>query len=376
MPKKILIIAGDPSGDLHGANLIRNLQQISPQLEIYGLGGEKIQKEKIIFLYDLVSLTVIGFFEVIKNLGSFWEIFKKVKNFLNEERPDAVVLIDSPGFNLRIASLAKGLNIPVIYYISPQVWAWGRGRIKKIARVVTKMLVVFPFEEQMYAREKIDVSFVGHPMLDVISPNKTKNQISSLLGLEEKNPIIGLMPGSRRQEIDHLLPTMLKLGQVISFQIPQVQFILPLSPNIAESYIEKFQIPDFNFQIVEDKNYNVRNIMDLALVASGTATLENACLGVPMIVMYKVSFLSYLLAKMLVRVPYIGLVNIIAEEEIVPEFVQYGINSTNIAQIAIEWLRSPQELLEIRNKLYRVKEKLGKPGASKRAAEEIVKVLR
>ncbi len=376
MPKKILIIAGDPSGDLHGANLIRHLLQISPQIELYALGGEKMRRESVNFLYNLVSLTVIGFFEVIKNFTVFWKIFKKVKIFLKKEKPDAVVLIDYPGFNLRVAILAKKLNIPVIYYISPQLWAWGRGRIKKIARIVTKILVVFPFEELMYQREKIDVSFVGHPLLDVMNPNKTKGEIWSLLGLEEQYPLIGLMPGSRKQELDYLLPVMFEVGFMISKDIPQAQFVLPLASNISESYINKFKIPDYKFQIIRDEDYNVRKTMDLALVASGTATLENACLGIPMIVMYKVSFLSYFLAKILVKVPYISLVNIIAEEPVVTEFIQSRIEARYISQIAVEWLKSPQKLSGIKNKLQKVKEKLGKSGASQKAAEEIVKVLK
>ncbi len=375
MSKKILIIAGDPSGDIHGANLIRNLQQIYPQLEIYVLGGEKMQAEKINFLYNLVDLTVIGFFEVLKKIGDFWKVFNLVKLFLKKEKPDAIVLIDAPGFNLRVANVAKKMGIPVVYYVSPQVWAWGKNRIKKISRLVKKMLVFFSFEERMYKREKIDVSFVGHPMLDVINPDKNKSQICSMLGLKEENPIIGIMPGSRKQEIDYLLPEMLNISKIIISRIPQSQFVFPLSGNISMDYIKQFKIPEESFKVVRDKDYNIRNIMNVALVASGTATLENACLGVPMIIMYRVSRISYFLAKRLIKVPYIGLVNIIAGEKIVPEFIQDEIKSEAIAQKALTWLKSPQTLLEIKEKLHIVREKLGKPGASRRAAEEIRKLL-
>ncbi len=375
MSKKILIIAGDPSGDTHGANLIRNLKQILPQLEIYVFGGREMQAEKINFLYNLVDLTVIGFFEVLKKIGDFWRVFNRVKLFLKKEKPDAIVLIDAPGFNLRVANVAKKMGIPVVYYVSPQVWAWGKNRIKKVSRLVKKMLVFFSFEERMYKREKVDVSFVGHPMLDAINPDKNKNQTCSLLGLKEENPIIGIMPGSRKQEIDYLLPEMLKISKAIISRIPQAQFVFPLSGNISRDYINKFKIPEDRFQIVRDKDYNIRKIMDLALVASGTATLENACLGVPMIIMYRVSRVSYFLAKRLIKVPFIGLVNIIAGEKIVPEFIQDEIKSEDIAQEALSWLKSPQTLLEIRGKLHIVKEKLGKQGASHRAAEEIRKLL-
>ncbi|MCK4532791.1 lipid-A-disaccharide synthase [bacterium] len=375
MSKKILIIAGDPSGDTHGANLIHSLQQIFPQLEIYVLGGEKMQAEKINFLYNLVDLTVIGFFEVLKKIVDFWKVFNLVKLFLKKEKPDAIVLIDAPGFNLRVANVAKKMGIPVVYYVSPQVWAWGKNRIKKISRLVKKMLVFFSFEERMYKQEKIDVSFVGHPMLDAINPDKNKNQTCSLLGLKEENPIIGIMPGSRKQEIDYLLPEMLKISKAIISRIPQAQFVFPLSENISMDYIKPFKIPEDKFQIVRDKDYNVRKIMDLALVASGTATLENACLGVPMIIMYRVSRVSYFLAKRLIKVPFIGLVNIIAGEKIVPEFIQDEIKSEDIAQKALTWLKSPQTLLEIKEKLHIVKEKLGKPGASRKAAEEIRRLL-
>lgn len=375
MSKRILIIAGDPSGDTYGASLISNLRQVSPGIEIYALGGEKMQAEKINFLYNLVDLTVIGFFEVLKNLVDFWKVFNQVKSFLKKEKPDIIVLIDAPGFNLRVANVAKKMNIPVVYYVSPQVWAWGKNRIKKISRMVRKMLVFFSFEERMYKREKIDVSFVGHPMLEIINPNKTKSKTCNLLGLEEKNPIIGIMPGSRKQEIDYLLPAMLKISKKIISEMPEVQFVLPLSGNIEENYLRQFKIPDNKFLVVRDKDYNIRNIMDFALVASGTATLENACLNVPMIIMYKVSGVTYFLAKRLINVPYIGLVNIIAEEKIVPEFIQKEIDSEEIIKVALTWLKSPQVLLEIKDKLQIVKEKLGKPGASRKAAEEIQKLL-
>ena len=334
-----------------------------------------MQAEKINFLYNLVDLTVIGFFEVLKNLVDFWKVFNQVKSFLKKEKPDIIVLIDAPGCNLRVANVAKKMNIPVVYYVSPQVWAWGKNRIKKISRMVRKMLVFFSFEERMYKREKIDVSFVGHPMLEIINPNKTKSKTCNLLGLEEKNPIIGIMPGSRKQEIDYLLPAMLKISKKIISEMPEVQFVLPLSGNIEENYLRQFKIPDNKFLVVRDKDYNIRNIMDFALVASGTATLENACLNVPMIIMYKVSGVTYFLAKRLINVPYIGLVNIIAEEKIVPEFIQKEIDSEEIIKVALTWLKSPQVLLEIKDKLQIVKEKLGKPGASRKAAKEIQKLL-
>ena len=383
MVKKMFIVAGDPSGDLHGANLVNALKEMSSQIEIYGLGGERMEKAGVVLLDKLTDLAIVGFSEAIINIVALRRIYRKAKEFLRNEKPDIIVLIDYPGFNLRLASLAKRLKIPLIYYIGPQIWAWRRGRIKDIAELVNKMLVIFPFEEETYREAGVDVSFVGHPLLDTIQPNKSKEEVYLKYGLDPDFPIIGLMPGSRKQEIERLLSIMLEASRKIA-KNRKAQFVLPLASNIPMSYIKE-RITEFEkdrlnrtkesplpILVVRDEDYNIRRVMTLALVASGTATLENACLGIPMIIIYKVSFFSYLLARLLIRIPIIGLANIVAGKRVVPEFIQRKARSEEIAKVACHWLSNPGIMKEIKKELEKVRERLGTPGASKRVAKIIL----
>jgi len=391
MVKKIFIVAGDPSGDLHGANLVNALKEISSQIEIYGLGGERMERAGVRLLDKLTELAIVGFSEAINSIVAIRQIYRKTEEFLRKEKPDKIVLIDYPGFNLRVASLAKRLKIPLIYYIGPQIWAWRRGRIKDIAELVNKMLVIFPFEEETYRKAGVDVSFVGHPLLDTIQPTKSKEEVCTKYGLDCDMPIIGLMPGSRKQEIERLLPVMLEASRRIA-ENRKVQFVLPLAGNIPMSYIKE-RITEFEMNrlsrkkiskskeeeklplpilVVRDEDYNIRKTLTLALVASGTATLENACLGIPMIIVYKVSLFSYLLARLLIRIPTIGLANIVAGKKVVPEFIQRKARAEEIAKVSCHWLSNPGLMREIREELEKVKEKLGTRGASKRVARIIL----
>jgi len=391
MVKKIFIVAGDPSGDLHGANLVNALKEISSQIEISGLGGERMESAGVRLLAKLTELAIVGFSEAINNILALRQIYRKTKEFLREEKPDIIVLIDYPGFNLRVAALAKKLKIPLVYYIGPQIWAWRRGRIKDIAELVNKMLVIFPFEEETYRKAGVDVSFVGHPLLDTIQPTKSKEEVCRKYGLDPDSPIIGLMPGSRKQEIERLLSVMLEASRRIA-ENRKVQFVLPLAGNIPMSYIKE-RITEFEMNrlnrrklfksqkeersplpilVVRDEDYNIRRTLTLALVASGTATLENACLGIPMIIIYKVSLFSYLLARLLIKIPRIGLANIVAGKRVVPEFIQRKARAKEIAKVACDWLNNPGLLREIRDELKMVKERLGTRGASKRVAKIIV----
>jgi len=391
MVKKLFIVAGDPSGDLHGANLVNALREISSQIEIDGLGGERMERAGVRLLDKLTELAIVGFSEAVTNILALRQIYRKTEEFLRKEKPDIIVLIDYPGFNLRLAGLAKRLRIPLIYYIGPQIWAWRHGRIKDIAELVNKMLVIFPFEEETYRKAGVDVSFVGHPLLDTIQPTKSKEEVCRKYGLDPNSPIIGLMPGSRKQEIERLLSVMLEASRRIA-EDRKVQFVLPLAGNIPMNYIKEciteFEMGALNrtrlskskkeersplpILVVRDEDYNIRRTMTLALVASGTATLENACLGIPMIIIYKVSLFSYLLARVLIRIPRIGLANIIAGKRVVPEFIQWKARAEEIARVACHWLSNPRLMREIRRELKRVKEKLGTPGASKRAAKIIL----
>ncbi|MDD5259212.1 MAG: lipid-A-disaccharide synthase [bacterium] len=373
---KIFIVAGEASGDIHGANLVKELRKLQPDAAITGFGGQRMQTAGMKLLYNLADHAVIGFLEVIKNLVLIKHLLAITKQYFREEKPDVVVLIDYPGFNFKVGKLAHSLNIPVVYYIAPQIWAWWPGRIKEIKEFASKVLVVFPFEEEIYARAGIPVKWVGHPLLEHI-PAATSIDIYEKYKLDQKKRLLGLLPGSRRQEIEHLLPVMLAAaGKVLSAQ-PDIELVLLRSSVIDRSLLEKIiQASGLAVKVVDDDSYQVRRQLTLAYVASGTATLEMAYLGIPMLIMYRVNALSYQMAKRLVKIPYIGLANIVSGQKVVPEFVQNAVEPSGIAAQTEKYLHNPAELKAIKNKLLQIKDKLGSPGASLRTAQEILAQIR
>ncbi|MCD6384535.1 lipid-A-disaccharide synthase [Candidatus Sumerlaeota bacterium] len=374
---KFFIIAGENSGDLHGSNLVRAIQERCPDAEFYGLGGEQLKQAGVNLLFNIVdTLAIVGFAEVFTKYFAIKKVFNATKEFLAKERPDAIILIDYPGFNLRMAREAKNLGITVFYYICPQVWAWRRGRIKTIAANVDKMLVVFPFEVPLLKDAGVDVTCVGHPLLDVINLTMTKEEVFEYFGFDPNKKLIGLLPGSRTSEINRHLPVMLEAAELIAQRMPDVQFVIPRASTIKRELID-FHLKNFSGHIfvVDQYRYNVRSTMDFAIVASGTATLETAFLGCPMIIVYKVSFLSYLIAKSQVSIPYIGLVNIIAGNMLVPELIQNEATAHNIAEKTLQMLNDPETLSAIRYGMQKIKEKMGGPGASARAAKIILDFL-
>ena len=363
--KKIFIIAGEPSGDLHGSNLARYLKELSPNIELLGMGGEKMRAAAVRLLHNITPLAVVGFTEVVKNLARFRRIFNALTRELDKQRPDAVVLIDYPGFNLRFAKEVKKKNIPLLYYISPQVWAWGKGRIRIIKKLVDKMIVLFKFEEELYKKAEVPVVFVGHPLLD--SEIALKDNRSDTL-------TIALLPGSRKAEVQKILPIMLKTGKIISSHLKNVRFLISKSPNVKEKRFRQ-TIKKFSLPITLAENNRCLQEADLILVCSGTATLETALYQKPMLIIYKTSFLTALLAKFLVKIPYIGLINIVAGKKIVPEFIQYKAKPQRIAKEALELIRNRQKIEETKGELRKAILNLGTAGASKRAAEVVLDSL-
>lgn len=325
--------------------------------------------------YDIKNISVVGFTEAIKKLPLYKKIFKELSEKLVLEKPNAVILIDYPGFNLNFAKEAKKRNIPVIYYISPQIWAWNKGRIKTIKNVVDKMLVLFEFEKDLYKQHGIDVVFVGHPLIESVKTSMSKEQTIKILKLDPAKKTIALLPGSRETEVKKVLPIMLKTAEILGTS-QQFQFILIKSPIVDKPVYDKLmKNTPLWIKIVDENRHDAVNMSDFALVASGTATLETAILGVPMALVYKVSFLTYLLAKMLIKIPYIGLVNVVAGSKVIPEFVQFSATPKKIAAECQNILQSPAKLSQIKLDLARVKASLGSPGASAAAAQEIVKFL-
>ena len=375
--KHLIIVAGEASGDLHASRLVDSLKKISPKMTFSGLGGPLMRKSGVTLYEDLTNFAVVGFSEVLKHFGDFQKIFKMILKKIEETGPDAVVLVDYPGFNLRLARAIRQAKIKtkIIYYISPQVWAWKESRVELIKKVVDKMLVILPFEKEFYARREMDAEFVGHPLLDSIKLTQTPEHFLTSVGLSASNYTIALLPGSRKKEIERILPVMLQTARRLYSDNKKLQYLLIQAPTIAqaliEKYVKRFSLP---LKIVE-QSYDAVNAAQICLVASGTATLETAILLKPMVVVYKTSFLTWALAKLLVKIPYIGLVNVVAGEKIVAECVQFNATAKKISAEVKSIYNDEIKIADIKLGLRKVKESLGEPGASSRAAKVIHQFL-
>jgi lipid-A-disaccharide synthase len=351
------LIAGEASGDLHGGHLIGALREKDPSGIFRAWGGEKMEKAGAEVVKHYKSLAFMGFWEVLINLGTIFKNIKFCKSDILNFKPDALIFIDYPGFNLRIAQWAKSKGIKTIYYISPQIWAWKTSRVHAIKRDIDLMLVILPFEKDFYRRYDYPVTFVGHPLLDEIS---TQNH-SAL----ESSDRIALLPGSRRQEISKILPVM---AEVVAF-FPDKKFVLACAPGIEIEYYEQY-IGEADIEKVFGDTYGVLESAEAAIVTSGTATLETALLGVPQLVVYKSNTINYWLYKSFIKVPYISLVNLIAGRELVREIIQDDCHAANLA-VSLKAIIREESKRDFRNKYVYLRERLGGPGASKRAAEAI-----
>ena len=375
---KIFIITGDISGDMHGAFLAKSLLKKEPHLQIFGMGGERMKAAGIKVLFDLTQFSLMGFVEVARHIVLFRRVLYQLIAKIKIEQPDAIVFIDYPGFNLRLAEKIKPLSIPLIYYISPQIWAWGKNRIKKIVSLFSRMIVILPFEKELYEKEGLSAFFVGHPLLDVVKTTGLMNQVPTISnGRASSATTITLLPGSRSCEVRRLLPVMVKLAQLIKEKKPETQFIILAASSLMEKEIEKIlKKKKISLRVTREKKYGIIKSSALALTASGTATVEIAILERPMIIFYKVSPFAYLFLKKMVKLPYIGMVNIIAKKEIVPEFIQGRANAEKILPTALALLEQKEKREKMSEQLRRVKKSLGNPGAADRAAEIILKEAR
>lgn len=326
--------------------------------------------------YDLTDIAVIGFFEILKNLSKFRSAFNLLLRKIDQVKPDVVILIDYPGFNLKLAKEIKKRKIPIIYYISPQIWAWGKKRISVIKELVDKMVVIFKFEEELYKKENVDVYFTGHPLIEIAKPTIPKETTIKTYNLDPSKLTIILLPGSRENEIRKILPIMLDTVSILREKIKNSQFIIIQTPSVNNSiYQEIINEKGLPIRLLSNNVYNLLEISDFALICSGTATLEAAILQVPMVIIYKVTFLSWLFVKELIKIPYIGLVNIVANKKIVPEFLQYNTQPKKISQHIIEILSSKNKIKDTKGELLKVKDSLGDSGATRKAAKYILNFL-
>jgi lipid-A-disaccharide synthase len=376
MLQRLLIVAGEASGDLHGGNLARALRVQQPTLQLLGVGGRQMREAGVALLYDIRDLAVVGAAEAVHSLRTLWTVYRMLLEEVERTPVDAVLLIDFPGFNLKLAKALAQRYIPVLYYIAPQVWAWHPGRLKKMQRWVRQLFVILPFETALYREAGIEAEFVGHPLLDLVPSSGAKADACIECGLDPEAPVVGLLPGSRRSELHYLLRPMLQAAAQVRARLTPVQFILPLAdtlqPADVQQALETVPIP---VRLVQRQTYEAMQAADVLLVASGTATLEAALIGTPMVIVYKAHLLTYALARLAMRVSRIGLPNIIAGRAIVPELWQYDVTAENMAAQALALLTSPERAKAMRLELAALRQQLGTPGVPERVAGGILRFL-
>ena len=366
--KRVLIIAGEASGDLYGGNLVKAIRTVDPSIYFVGMGGSHMREAGVRLLRHAEEMAVVGL-PGGKRLFTIFEAFRELKGSLVRWRPDLIILIDYPEFNLMMAGRAKRHGIPVMYYVSPQIWAWRSKRIDTIRRRVDRMVVILPFEKTLYQEAGVEVSFVGHPLLDLI---EVKNGEGSLCRQYSKNgsyKLIGLLPGSRSSEISKLLPLMLDTAAILVEMIPNIHFLVPLAPTISRDQVN----PHLNgrnlpLTVVKDSTHEVIRACEMIVAASGTVTLEAAILGTPLVVVYKVNPLTYWFGKRLVKVNHVALVNIIAGETVAPELIQHQVTPELIARESMKIFNDDERKVWIKGRLRDVRRELGTPGASDKAA--------
>ena len=369
---KIMLSAGEASGDLHGANLAEALKAVDPQIELIGMGGEQMRKAGVRIVYDIKNLGVIGIGEIIKKIPFFYKLRTFLVNTMKEEKPDALVCIDYPGFNMKLIEKAKEAGIPVIYYILPTIWAWHKSRGNVIAEYTDLAVSLFPFEAEMYKKMGTNVVYGGHPLLDTVKPSMSKDEAYSFFGLQQGKKTVLFMPGSRVQEVQSLYGQMLAAGKLLQDKVEGLQFMVPKASTIDRHMLEEAaREANLEVHIGEERVYDMMNIADAAICASGTATLETALMGVPTLLVYRVNALTYWLSKILVHLDSIGLPNIISGHRIMPELWQDEVTPENIEAAVLPWLVDAAAAEEARHLMAGVRCQMGEAGAVRRTAEII-----
>jgi lipid-A-disaccharide synthase len=372
---RIMLVAGEASGDLHGGHLAESLKTLRPDLELFGIGGLNMRKAGVSTLVDISTLAVVGIWEVLAHFKEIKGAFDRMRDIIVSDPPDMIVLIDYPDFNLRLAKVAKKAGVPVVYYISPQVWAWRRGRVKKIAGLVRKMLVVFPFEKEFYDGAGVDCVFVGHPVLDEQPETRDRKELSTAFGLDHARPVLGLLPGSRKKEVSFHLPVMVEAYKRMKASMPELQAVIPVADTLDMESFGPYISGIEDVKLVSGDTNGVMTLMDCAVVASGTATLQVGLHNKPMVIMYRLSPLTYRIGRLLIKVKYIGLVNLVLGGPVVPELIQDEATPENISSFVSRTFTDERYRQEMIEKLKDIKSKLGGSGASMRAAQEIVRSL-
>lgn len=373
--RRIMIVAGEASGDIYGADLVSESRKLAANLSFFGIGGARMREAGVETLVDSADMAVVGLVEVLKHFDVIAAAFTTLRKILRSNPPALLILIDYPGFNLRLAKVAKKNGVKVLYYISPQIWAWRQGRVKKIARLVDHMAVILPFEAPFYERAGVPVSFVGHPMVDMVAVSMTRDDAAVALGLDPDRQIVGLFPGSRHNELERLLPVIVGSALLLKQRFPGIQFLMPLASTLrADDISPQLTEAGLDVTMTRERIHDLIRACDAVISVSGTVTLEIALVGTPMVIIYRLSPLTYQLAKRLVKVPNIGLCNIVAGETVVKELIQDEATPQMIAEEIGTILTDADYGSAIRQKLATVRSKLGCGGASANVARLITEL--
>jgi len=372
-----MISAGEASGDMHAANIVKALHKTSPEIEIYGMGSSQLRDAGADLLIDCADIAVVGLVEVLVNYRKIMKALNTLRESLRNNPPDLLVLVDYQEFNFKLAESAKALGIKVLFYVSPQIWAWRQHRVHKIGKIIDMMAVILPFEEKFYLDAHVPVRFVGNPLVDKVTANKSKEACYEEYGLNPAKQIVGLFPGSRRSEINRILPIQLAAAEQLHKEKPGLQFIIPVARTLNKDiFTPQLSMHNhLNIILVEDLSYNVMQCCDSIIAASGTATLEISLMGIPYCITYKVAHLSYFILKQMIKIEHLGLANIISGREIVKEFIQYNTKPGAISHEVIRTLDDEDYREMILSNLKEVREKLGKTGGTQNMAELIMEML-
>ena len=371
---KILISAGEASGDIHAAAVTAALKRIDSTTEVFGMGGDELRAAGGEVLFDIKDHGVMGFVEVIKKLPDLFKLRREFARVMDERKPDCLVVVDYPGFNMKLAKLAHDKGIPVVSYIAPSAWAWNKGRAKNVAKIVDKVACIFPFEYDVYKEAGAPVEFVGHPLVDIVHPTMERAEAEAWVGKEPGRPRVLLMPGSRLMEIERMLDVILEGAKLLKKQMPQVQFAMPRAGTIPLEMLQsKIQTSGLEVKITEGHNYDLFSVADLALATSGTVTLEAAMCGLPSVILYRTSAITAFIARRVINIPNIGLPNIVAGRQILPELLQEELTPAKLAATAVELL-APERRPQLEANLAYMKERLGEPGAVNRVAQLILRI--
>ncbi len=373
---QILIVAGEASGDLHGGHLVRAPKTRHPQLRFEGVGGRHMQEAGVHTLYDISRMGGMGLFEIVNSLWHHIEVFRKLSREIATGKYRAAILINYPFFNLKLAKVCKRWNCPALFYVSPQVWASRKGRVNTIRETVSKMYVILPFEEEIYRQAKVEVEYLGHPFIDIVRPQVSREEALREFGLDPNVKTVGLLPGSRMSEVNYLLDDMVGAAAIIQKELGQCQFLLPVADSIDPELIrQRLGDNPLGIQVLTGRNYDVMNCSDALIMASGSSTLEAGLFTVPMVIVYKVHPLTYFIGKMLTNITHFGLINIVAEEGVVPELLNEQVTPERMAAEILKVLKDPAKARAVRERLQQVRESLGAPEVVARIARSMAKSM-